>query len=342
MSVTIHDIAHEAQVSISTVSRVINNSKEVSPGIKKRVHTVIEKHNFKPNQIARSLVTRKTGMVAFIVSNISNAVFGALTKGIESVCQQWDYTLIVCESGGTFENEVKLLRALSNRQIDGLLFAGVNVHQSLVHEIKSQGYSTVLVNQEISEPGEENSIPTVINDNLLATKDAVRFLYDNGHRRIAFIGGLKNDFSAGQKRFAGHTQALIDLGLESRESYIDFGDFTYESGYRCMQKLYEENTQLPTAVMACSDLMAIGAMRYLEDNNIKVPDTISVMGFDDIELASYVKPGLSTVRISYFDEGALAARMLFSLMGQETSHMYEPRYFPHQIIRRQSVKNIAE
>ena len=223
-NVTIHDIAHEANVSISTVSRVINNTKEVSPELRKRVFDTIEKHDFKPNLIARSLVTRKTGMIAIIVPNISNTIFGALTKGIESVCQQWNYTLIVCESGGIAEKEVKLLRTLSNRQIDGLLFAGINVHQNLVKEIQGQDYPTVLVAQEVSEPT-ENLIPTVIHDNLQATKDAIRFLYDNGHRGIAFIGGLKNDFSSGQKRFSGYCQIIKELGLEFHETYVDYGDF---------------------------------------------------------------------------------------------------------------------
>ena len=338
-TITIHDIAHEAKVSISTVSRVINNTKEVSPELKKRVSSIIEKYDFKPNLIARSLVTRKTGMIAIIVSNISNTVIGALTKGIESICRQRDYTLIVCESGGITENEIKLLRAMSNRQIDGLLFAGVDVHRELVNEIRAQEYPTVLVTQEISELNFEKTLPTVIHDNIQATKDAIHFLYNNGHRKIAFIGGLKKDFSSGQKRYIGYSQALVELGLEYKESYVGYGDFKFESGYRCMKKIYEENSELPTAVMACSDLMAIGAMNYLDSMNSKVPDTISIMGFDDTEVASYVKPKLSTVRISYFEEGAVAVQTLFSLMeGQEI--LTGTKFVPHQIIRRQSVRSI--
>jgi len=193
----------------------------------------------------------------------------------------------------------------------------------------------------MSESDDGKPMPTVISDNIQAVKDAICFLHDNGHRRIAFIGGLKNDFSAGQKRYTGYCQALKDLGLEHRTSYVDFGDFSFESGYRCMRKIFEENATLPpTAVMACSDLMAIGAMNYLDKMNVKIPDFISVMGFDDIEFASYVKPELSTVRISYFDEGAVAALTLFSLMEEEEVPA-NVRYIPHQIIRRQSVRNIS-
>jgi len=339
-AVTIHDIAQEAQVSISTVSRVINNTKEVSPELKKRVTDIIEKHGFKPNFIARSLVTRKTAVIAIIVSDISNSVFSALAKGIESVCRQRDYTLIVCESGSYTGHEIKLLRTMSNRNIDGLLFACMDVQRDMVDEIKAQKYPTVLVNQEMSESGMENPLPSVIIDNVQAIKDAIRFLHENGHRKIAFIGGRKNDYSAGQKRFTGYLQALAELGLEYNESYVDYGDFSFESGYRCMKKIYEENTQLPTAVLACSDLMAIGAMNYLEKMNVKVPDSISIMGFDDIEFATYLKPELSTVRISYYDEGIFAAQTLFSLV-EKMEMAIGIRYVPHQIIRRQSVRCIA-
>jgi LacI family transcriptional regulator len=339
-AVTIHAIAHEAKVSISTVSRVINNTKEVSPELRKRVFSIIEKHNFKPNLIARSLVTRKTATFAVIVSDVSNTVFGALTKGIESVCRQRDYTLIVCESGGNTEDEIKLIRTMSNRNIDGLLFASVDVQSNLADEIRAQEYPTILVNQEMLESSTGEPLPSVIIDNIQAIKDAIRFLYENGHRKIAFIGGRKNDYSAGQKRYTGYRQALTELGLEYNAGYVDYGDFSFESGYRCMRKIYEENSQLPTAVMACSDLMAIGAMNYLEKMNIKVPDNISIMGFDDIEFASYVKPELSTMRISYYEEGIFAAQTLFSLV-EEQEISIGTKYTPHQIIRRQSVKSIT-
>jgi LacI family transcriptional regulator len=338
--ITIHDIAEEANVSISTVSRVINNTKKVSPEIKERVFSIIEKHNFKPNNIARSLVTRKSGMIAIIISDISNAIFGSFTKGIESICRQKNYTLIVSESGGDTDNEIKLLRAMSNRQIDGLLFSGVDIRQDLLDEIGAQKYPTVLAMQEIAESSALESMLTVTHDNTQAVKDAVSFLHDKGHREIAFIGGLKDDYSAGKKRYIGYREALTELGLAYKENYVEHGDFTFESGYRCMKNIHEKNEQLPSAVMACSDLMAIGAMNYLDSVNIKVPDDISIMGFDDIDMASYVKPQLSTIRISYFEEGALAAQTLFSLMNEQEVSA-GTKYAPHQIIERQSVRSIS-
>jgi LacI family transcriptional regulator len=337
--ITIHDIAREANVSISTVSRVINNTKEVSAELKERVFSIIEKHNFKPNQIARGLVSRKSGMIAVIIPDISNAVFGSVTKGIESICQQKDYTLIVSESGGNTDNELNLLRVMGNRQIDGLLFAGVDLHKNLIEEISIQKYPTVLVMQEMSQSYVEKNIPTIIHDNVQAIKDAMQFLYGKGHREIGFIGGLKNDFSSGKKRYQGYREAAKKLRLQCNKDFIEHGNFTFESGYRCMKNIHEKNSHLPSAVMVCSDVMAIGAMNYLDSVNIKVPDDISIMGFDDIEFASYVKPQLSTVRISYFEEGVLGARTLFSLMEDEEVSI-EERNALHQIVERQSVRAV--
>lgn len=336
MSVTIEDIAKEARVSVATVSRVINNSKAVSPELKKRVNDVIEKRNFKPNSLARGLIMKRTNIIGIIVPDISNPVFGALTRGINSFCQQKGYTLMVCESGGHQEKEVELLGVLADKKVDGVLFAGVDVNSALVEEMKSMRYPIVLVTQEASN-GEE-VIHTVIHDNVKAMYDAVSFLIENGHQRIALIGGPENDYSSGQKRLQGYKQALEEQKIEILDSYIEHGDFSFESGYECMRKIYEENSVLPTAVMVCNDAMAIGAIRFLKTSKVSVPADISIMGFDDLEFGRYFSPELTTVRISYFDEGLRAIKTLFKLIQEQSVPMTQ--FIPHKIIRRISVKKI--
>ena len=150
MAVTIEDIAKEAGVSISTVSRVMNGTKPVSQELRNRVYEVIKKNKFKPNTLARGLVTKKTNMIGVIVSDISNVVFGAMTKGINSVCESKGYTIMICESGGELERELKLLELMEDKQIDGVLFAGIDVNRTLVDSILKRGYPTVLVTQEAS------------------------------------------------------------------------------------------------------------------------------------------------------------------------------------------------
>ncbi|MNW42524.1 Catabolite control protein A [compost metagenome] len=336
MSVTIEDIAKEAKVSVATVSRVINNSKAVSPELKKRVNDVIQKRNFKPNSLARGLIMKRTNVIGIIVPDISNPVFGALTRGINSFCQQKGYTLMVCESGGQQEKEIELLGVLADKKVDGVLFAGVDVNSALVEEMKRKKYPIVLVTQEASE-GEE-VIHTVIHDNVKAMYDAISFLTENGHQKIALICGPENDYSSGQKRLKGYKMALKEQNIEVPDSYIEHGDFSFESGYECMRRIYEENSALPTAVMVCNDAMAIGAIRFLKTTKVSVPADISIMGFDDLEFGRYFSPELTTVRISYFDEGLKAIKTLFKLIQQQT--VPKTQFIPHKIIRRISVRKI--
>ncbi|MDR4945225.1 LacI family DNA-binding transcriptional regulator [Neobacillus cucumis] len=340
MSITIQDIAKEAQVSISTVSRVINDSKTVSPELKKRVLEVIKRRDFKPNSLARGLITNKTNIIGIIVPDISNPVFGALTKGINNVCEQKNYTLMVCESGGKQEKEIELLKILEDKKIDGVLFAGVDVNTRLIGEMKKKEYPVVLVTQEASD-GEE-LLYTVVHDNVQATYDAVSFLIENGHEKIAFIGGPENDYSSGQKRLKGFQLALKENEIVIPDSYIEHGDFSFDSGYNCMKKLYEENLILPTAVMCCNDVMAIGAIRFLISAKVSVPNDISILGFDDSEMGKYFSPELTTVRISYFDEGVKAAKTVFKLLSNKNQTIPKTQFVSHKIIRRNSVHRIQE
>lgn len=335
MKVTIADIARESGVSISTVSRVINDTKPVSPELKERVFAVIEKKSFKPNTLAQGLVTKKTNMIGVIVSDISNVVFGSLTKGADRVCRKKGYTIMICESGGKLERELELFQLMEDRQIEGVLFAGVDVNQTLVDCILSRSYPTVLVTQEASVG--EGIVNTVIHDNRKAMADAVNFLLSNGHERIAYLGGPKHDFSSGKQRLRGYKDALAEAGIEVPETYILEGDFSYQSGYEGMKKIYEENMVLPTAVVTGSDVIAVGAIQFLKNRNIDVPGEISVMGFDDSDFATYFQPELSTVRVSYTDEGEMAARDLIDLIEGNAGEV-KTRHVPHKIIRRGTVK----
>jgi len=339
LAITIEDIAREAGVSIATVSRVMNGTKSVSEELKQRVLHVIKCNNFRPNTLARGLITNQTYTIGVIISDIGNPVFGALTKGINRVCQGRNYTVIICESDGNREKELALLEKLSEQRIDGLLFAGVDVSEPLAQKMLEMDYPTVLVTQE--EYGGMKHLPTVVHDNAEAIRDAVDFLASSGHSRIAFIGGPENDYSSGIKRLEGYLAALRSLGFEPPESYIEHGNFSFESGYECMKRIYEENRNLPTAVMVCSDLMAIGAIQCARSLGIEVPEEISIMGFDDSELAMYSTPALSTVRISYQDEGVAAAEELFRRI-EGGDRQPTIRYIPHKVIRRSSVCRVVE
>ena len=338
MSVTIEDIAKEAKVSTATVSRVINGSKAVSPELTQRVMEVIEKNRFRPNSFARGLVTDKSSIIGVIVADISNPVIPTTIKGINSVSQKKGYTVLVCESDGDSQKEQMLLERLEEQKASGVILAGMNVDHSRVQKMLDMDFPIVMVTQRSSDG--EITINTVIHDNVNAIIDAVEFLYANGHSQIAFICGPENDYSSGVMRLKGFYEAAKRLDLKIPESYIMHGDFTYESGRECMRRIYEENAVLPTAVLACSDLMAAGAVSGAGSLGLRVPQDLSVMGFDDSDFARYLSPALSTVRIPYFEEGEKAAEELFMLIESGRKATGNLIYVPHKVIRRFSVQSI--
>ena len=203
--------------------------------------------------------------------------------------------------------------------------------------ILKRSYPTVLVTQET--PVGEGIIDTVVHNNIQAMSDAVQFLLDNGHRRIAYLGGPKHDFSSGQKRLQGYKTALKQAGIDIIDSYIEQGDFSFQFGYDGMRKIYEENSILPTAVVTGSDVIAVGVIQFLKNMHVDVPGEISVMGFDDSDFATYFQPELSTVRISYFHEGEMAARELMKWIDQEDKTAMT-HYVPHKIIRRSTIRTL--
>ena len=339
MSVTIEDVAKAANVSIATVSRVINGTKAVSPETEMRVLKAINAMQFKPNHFARGLSSNQSDMIGVIVTDIANWVIAAVIKGINSVCQERGYTLMVSESGGNPDREKELLRHLEEQKAAGVLFAGLNVTEEITDSMMETEYPVVLVTQESTDG--KHRLNTVIHDNVSATVDAVKFLYANGHRKIAFIGGLKNDYSSTIKRVEGLKKACSELNLSIPDSYLVYGDFSYESGFTCMRQLFEENATLPTAVVAGSDMIAIGAIACADTLGLRVPVDLSVMGFDDYELAKYYRPSLSTVRIPYFLEGKKAAERLFSLIETGVKTTGEIEYVPHKVIRRLSVRDVT-
>lgn len=345
MAVTIADVAREANVSISTISRVINNSKTVSPELREHVYKVIERTGYRPNVLARGLITKQTHTIGLVVSDIANPVIATTAKGINSVCQEKGYTVVVCETNGRAEREIELLNKMADQRIDGMIFAGVDVNYKLTDHMLSMEYPVVLVTQQ--ESYGETRVDTVIHDNYHLTYDAVNFLIASGHRRIAFIAGPKNDYSSGMLRIEGYSAALREHSIPPTESYIRYGDFSFDAGFESMRQIYEESIELPTAVIAASDLMAIGAMQSAFSLGLSVPEDLSVMGIDDSEMAKYSRPSLSTVRIPYFEEGAMACETLLRLMeerreGKENVQPPSIEYVKHRIIRRASVRRSKE
>lgn len=334
MGITIEDIANKAGVSIATVSRVINGSKPVSNELRLKVMSAIDECNFKPNALAKGLVTRTTHIIGIVLPDIGNPVFGNLIKGLNRVVSARGYTLMITDSEGKVANERKLLDIMAEKQADGVIFAGVHIEDDLIRFMKEKSFPIVLVSNMPCDGSAKMN--TVLLNNTLAVGQAIDYLFEKGHRRIAYIGGPEHDYSSGYLRLLGYQEALHRQGLEFETNLVRYGDFTYDSGYALMQSIVKTNLNLPTAVFAASDVMAAGALNYLHDQGIRIPEEVSVMGLDDSPVAVYTRPALTTIRFSYIEEGVKAASLLLDMIDGRLKDT-AIHYVPHQIIERQSV-----
>lgn len=335
MGVTIKDVAKKAGVSIASVSRVINDSKPVAPETKEKILKVIEETGYKPNAMARGLKKNESGLIGLITPDMENGTFAELVKGIESVIEKNSMNLIVSNSKGEIERELKELHIFKEQQLDGILFSGVKFTKKHKEYFDRYKVPTVIVSQKF--PG--SGLPYVDIDNFQAAYQAVRYLIDNNHSQIALVHGPLYDKSAGQDRYNGYFEALKDSGITSNSKFVAEGNFTIKSGYQAMEKLIAENEELPTAVFAASDRMAIGVLDCCLDKGLKVPEDISIIGFDDIELATVVRPKLSTVRIDHSKLGEKSVELLLNKIRNEKENesFYEADF---EIVERETVKKL--
>ena len=331
MEVTIKDIAADAGVSVSTVSRVMNDSKSVSPELKKRVMASIEKFHFRPNAAARSLVTKNTGLVAVLEADVRNPITAIHLKQISDVCMKHNKVVIACDYDFDNKKALVLMDRMLERNIDGLIFQGVHLTDEILKKLHEFPCPVVLGNQGLS--GDDCEFTTVTVDSYGVARDITEFLVGDGHRRIAYVGGNAEDYTNGQLRLKGYRDAMKAAGLEIPDSYIYQGNFSTEAGVEGMKKIYENSRDLPTAVITGSDIIAIGVIRYLKSLNIRVPEDISVFGVDD-SVSDIFDPPLSTVRM--FQQGEMFYEALFGEHADEKKIIH----FPYQLVRRNSTRKL--
>ncbi|MDO5425617.1 MAG: LacI family DNA-binding transcriptional regulator [Eubacteriales bacterium] len=333
MEITIKEIADDAQVSISTVSRVLNGSKAVSEELRTRVLQSVEKYHYRPNAAARSLVTRSTDLVAVMVADLSNPTMTEQLKQINDACMQHGKVMLVCDYSFDNEKAILLLDKMLEHNIDGLIFQGVWLTDPILEKLREFQCPVVLGAQ--GTPTETCEFTTVTVDSYQAARDVANFLISEGHRRIAYIGGNSDDYTNGYLRLKGIRDALESAGLELPESYVYQESFTTDAGIRGMKQIYENNLKLPTAVIAGSDIVGIGVIRYLKSQGMRVPDDMSVFGFDD-SVSEFFDPSLSTVRSA--KQGEIFYDALFG--EQSMKKEKEWIYIPHQLVRRSSTRKI--
>ena len=330
-NITIYDVAREANVSMATVSRVVNGNPNVKPVTRKKVMDVIDRLGYRPNAVARGLASKKTTTVGLIIPDISNIFFAELVRGIEDIATMYKYNIILSNSDENTEKELHLLNTMLGKQVDGLIFMGSNITEDHLIEFKKSPVPIVLAGS-IEDSGEMHSVNI---DYEQAAYDSVDFFISNGHTKIALIIGNREELIS-LKKLEGYKKALEDKGIPFNEEYVVEGDFSYDSGIEAVNRLSELDEK-PTAVLVGADEMAVGVVNAVQDNGFKVPDDIEVISFDNTKLTLMVRPQVTTVVQPLYDIGAVAMRLLTKLMNKEE---VEERavVLPHRIEERNSTK----
>ncbi|MBC8588765.1 LacI family DNA-binding transcriptional regulator [Paratissierella segnis] len=335
MTATIKDVARLAEVSISTVSRVINDSKPVSPEARRRVLKAIEDLGYKPNEVARSLVTKKSNLIGVIVDDIGNSYVANIVRGIEEIGRMYNYDILLCSSYGDRQIETKFIQVLTTKQVEGIILVSEIVNHEVINNINEYKIPFVYLNRYYDIV----DMPTVSMDYTQASKQMMNHLIELGHKKILYITqSMDNDLTIEKRKIKGYMDSINSINegphiYEVNGHRISFG---YEIGEE-VKELVNQNEI--TAIFCCQDEIAIGLMNYFADNNIKIPDDISIAGFGDITLASIYRPKLTTIREPYYDIGAVAIRRILKVISGE--HIEEKSInLPIQLVIRESTKKI--
>ncbi|PWW26156.1 LacI family transcriptional regulator [Cytobacillus oceanisediminis] len=332
MNVTIYDVAREANVSMATVSRVVNGNPNVKPATRKKVMEVIDRLGYRPNAVARGLASKKTTTVGVIIPDISSTFFAELARGIEDIATMYKYNIILSNSDQNIEKELHLLNTMLGKQVDGIVFMGGNITSEHVDEFEKSPVPIVLAGS-IEESGK---IPSVNINYERAAFDVTKSFIEKGHKEVAIVVGPLREPINKEKKLAGYKRALEEAEVSYREDLVVEGDYTYDSGIEAFEKLLEADPR-PTAIFAGSDEMALGIVHGAEDKGYKIPEDFEVISSDNTRLALMVRPQLTSVVQPLYDIGAVAMRLLTKLMNKESVDE-QIVVLPHRIEERDSTK----
>ena len=333
-SPTIKDVARKANVSIATVSRVLHNLSGYSDKTKQRVNQAIQEIGYQPNAIARGLINKRTQTIGVMFPSVSSYFSSDILHGVEEYANDHNYSVFVCNTDEDGKRTMKYLQVLREKQVDGIIFSSEMLKEEYYEVLQSMKIPVVL----ISSKADYASVPYIKVDDMQASYDAVEYLIQKGHREIAMISGAPTDVMAGIPRIKGYQKALKDHDILFKEHYLASGNFGFDEGCMAMEKLVQ-NAPNMTAVFAASDEMAIAAISVAAKHGIKVPEDISIIGYDNLKLAEMVVPALTTVNQPLYDMGKWASEKLISMI--ENGGIAESTIIPHKIVERQTVRDLT-
>ncbi len=299
----IKDVAKKAGVSVATVSRVLNNNPNVKPHLKESVLDAMKELQYRPSGIARSMRNQSVPVVGLIISDIQNPFFTSMVRAVEDKALENGYTVLLCNSDEDPEKEQLYINVLSRERVAGIII--IPSHESCCEGLKNLNIPIVIVDRRLNVINTDR----VMLDNVYGSKVATRHLIELSHKRIGLVGAPLN-VSVGVDRRQGYVEALEEAGLPVDESLIAIGNFKEEGGYQAAKRLLELPDR-PTALFPVNNLMTMGTLQAIYEFNLKIPQDVSIIGFDDMPWLSLINPPLTAVRQPVYQIGAEAAEILF-------------------------------
>jgi LacI family transcriptional regulator len=338
MRPTIKDVAKAANVSIATVSLVLHNNERISSETKRRVLKSIKQLNYHPSRSARGLVSRKTGNIGFVVTEEhflrTEPFYTRVFLGAEFEAREKDNYVLLATVSSSFKKDDPLPRFILERNADGILIAG-KVPEAFIESIIK--YKMPILFIDYLPPN--GDFPSVLIDNVRGGMLATEYLINSGHQNIGFIGGEISHPSI-MERLQGYKLALERANINNSNGLVVTNDeyLSRQNGYRSAEQLFIQNKDV-TAIFASNNATAVGVMQYLKDNNLNIPNDISLIGFDDVETDMMIDPPLTTIKVPVVKMGTEAVQLLFNIIKTENTTT-KKIIVPIELVVRESIKNI--
>ncbi len=329
MDVTIKDIAEKAKVSYASVSRALNGKKGVSEETKTRILAIAEKMEYHPNELARGLVKKQTSTLGLLIPDITNPFYPALARGVEEQATRRGYSVFLCNTNYDVKNELKYIRVLSEKRVDGLIVAPGSSEIELLEHQSGRGLPFIYVSNapKITEHG------FVVVDNVRGGFVATKYLIESGYESIGFIGGDEETI-VGKERLEGFKDAFLSYGMEANQDHIKLCGYRQQSGYDLICEMIQ-NQNYPRAIFAVNDFIALGLLHGARKMGLAVPENIAIVGFDDIPFASMEEIQLTTIHQPQYEMGSMAVDLLLDLIEEDPqkARMKKITLEPELIIR---------
>lgn len=333
MASTIKDVAKMADVSISTVSRVINDSKPVSPEARRRVLKAIEVLDYKPNEVARSLVTKKSNLIGVIVNDIGSTYVSSILRGVEEIGRMYKYDILLSSSYGEPEVEVKFAKLLLQKQVEGIIVISDTLNTKLLYRLEESNIPYINVNRFYNV----DEHYTVGVNHKEATYQVTNYLVENGHKNVGLVY-VRKDFDRTEEKIKeeGYLKAIKENGLEKYTVGIE--GIQEQDIVDNIGKIEEKIKNGVTAFVTTQDEVGIHLQNALLDRGYKIPEDVSITGYGATEITELARPKLTSLKVPYYDIGAVAIRKILKEIKKEESD--DKVYLPARIIEKDSVKKI--